>query len=375
MGMRLTSLRFDRFRNYDRFDLQDIGNLIIFVGANGVGKTNVLEGISLITSTFSFRHSPINQLVMHGYDKARIKAQMADGNRLLETALFLEPGKKSYEVNGKRRPNGDVREILPAVSFVPDDLNLAKKSSSVKRDALDDLGMQISKNYQVIAHDFEKALRYKNKLLKDEAPQPLIEALNDTFVTCASQLYCYRHALHRKMVPFVEKAYLEIATSRERFGASYLPSWDYLNNGETDPGIAGFDGGQTPSRDRVKVQLEAAINRFSDEERRRRRALVGPHNDKIAFYLNEKDAAHFASQGQQRSIVLAWKIAEVEVIRQTTKADPVLLLDDVMSELDETRRDMLISCVGDEAQTFMTATDLSYFNEGLLCKARVVELG
>ena len=374
MGMSLTSLRFECFRNYGQFELDDIGDLTVFIGPNGVGKTNVLEGVQLVTSAQSFRHSQINQLLMHEKDQARIWARVADENRLLDISLNLQPGKKRYTVNGKAKQSADVRGTLPAVAFVPDDLDLAKRSSSVKRNALDDLGVQVSKNYHVIARDYEKTLRYKNRLLKDDAPQDLIDALNDTFLTCASQLYCYRHALHRRITPLVEDGYAEISKSRERFGSSYLPSWDYLNNGEQDVEMAGFDGGETPNRESVRNSLERALERFGEEERRRRRSLVGPHNDKLAFYLGERDASRYASQGQQRSIVLAWKLAEVEIVRQTLGVNPILLLDDVMSELDEARRDMLVSCVGDDIQTFITATDLSPFNDKLLSRANIVTL-
>ena len=375
MGMRITSLSFRGFRSYSRYDLNDIGPLTVLVGRNGVGKTNVLEGISLVTSASSFRHPQIAQLIKWGEESARVSARMADGMRDIETALFLEPGKKRYTVNGKGKATADVRGILPAVSFVPDDLEIAKRSSSVRRNALDALGSQISRNYHVVHGDFEKALRYKNRLLKEEAPDALVEAMNETFLTCAAQLYCYRHALYRKMMPMVESRYHEIAQSGEPFGASYLPSWDYLNNGEQDPGLAGFDGGETPDRDVVRDNLERAMAQHGGEERRRRRSLVGPHNDKLGFYLDGNNAADFASQGQQRSIVLSWKLAEVEVVRQTLGTNPVLLLDDVMSELDTSRRAMLLKNVGSEVQTFITSTDLSPFDSSLLSRADVVELG
>lgn len=374
MGMHITSLEFEHFRSYGNRVFDDLGLLTILVGRNGVGKTNMLEGVSLLTSTRSFRHSQISQLIHQGKESARAVAGMTDGNREIQTMLFLEPGRKRYTVNGKVKNPAHVRGILPAVSFIPDDLEIAKGSSSVKRSALDGLGIQLSSNYHVVHGDYEKALRYKNRLLKEEAPHAVVDAMNETFLTCAAQLYCYRHALYRKMIPLVERGYRKIARSGEVFGASYLPSWDYLNNGEYDMELAGFDGGDTPGKDAVKDYLYKALARFGDEEYRRRRSLVGPHNDKLAFYLDGKNASDFASQGQQRSIVLAWKLAEVEVIRQTLGTDPVLLLDDVMSELDENRRGMLVDILGRDTQAFVTATDLSPFDEALLARADVIEL-
>ena len=374
MGMRLTCLELADFRNYERYRLNDIAGLTIFIGRNGVGKTNVLEAIGLLTSARSFKHSQIGQLIRQGSASARLTADFTDENRQIETSLFLEAGKKRFTVNGKAKTAADVRGILPAVSFIPDDLEIAKRSSSVKRDALDALGGQVSKNYYVIRRDYEKALRYKNKLLKDEAASGLVEAINDTLLTCATQLFCYRHALQRRMVPVVRQRYADIAQTSDGFEMSYLPSWEYLAGGEKEA-LSSAPADKTFEKDQVKELLEQALLAHFEEERRRKHAIVGPHNDKISFNLGGRDVSQYASQGQQRSIVLAWKLAEVDIVRQTLGVNPVLLLDDVMSELDEHRRDMLVTCVGDDIQAFVTATDLSPFNERLLDRARVVELG
>jgi len=370
--MKIVNLEFSDFRNYESFKLSNIGDLVVLYGPNAVGKTNVLEGVHLITAATSFRNAQIGQLVRQGSKHARIQADFSDGSRLITTTLFMESGKKRYQVNGKNKTTADIRGTLPAVSFVPDDLNLAKKSSSVKRDSLDNLGVQLSKSYNVVYHDYEKALRYKNRLLKEEASQALIDAINETLLTVATQLYCYRRSLFDRMMPLVENQYQKLAQSGERFGATYVPSW--LRVQERFGGSMQFsqESSQSVNRDEVRTYIYDAFSRFNEEETRARRAFVGPHNDQIMFNLDGKDAAAFASQGQQRSIVLAWKLAEVQLVKQMKGANPVLLLDDVMSELDATRRDMLVEAVGDEIQTFITATDLSPFNEALLDRAQIV---
>ena len=363
MDLKIRKLRLTGFRSYDHFELDDIGNLTIFIGSNGVGKTNVLEGVNLLTSCESFRHSQIVQLIKEGSQAARLESTSTDGDRLVETVLNLEPGKKRYLVNGKAKSITDVKGVLPAVSFTPDDLELAKKSSSVKRNAIDSLGMQLSKNYHVVYRDFEKTVRYKNRLLKEEAAPALIQSFNDTLVVCASQLYCYRVSLFKRMVPLVETYYRDLASSNEEFGATYTPSWSDVAE-ENDK----------PQRDEVRALLSQALEDRFAEETARHRSVVGPHADVITFTLSGKDASHFASQGQQRSIVLAWKLAEVEMVKRTLGTAPVLLLDDVMSELDGSRRDKLVDFVTDDMQTFVTATDLSAFNENLLEKAQVIRL-
>ena len=373
--MKIADLEFSNFRNYEHFELPDIGDLVVLFGPNAVGKTNVLEGIHLVTAATSFRNAQIGQLVRQGSTHAFIRAELRDDQHLITTTLFMEEGKRRYQVNGKNKTASDVKGTLPAVSFIPDDLDLAKKSSSVKRNSLDNLGVQLSKSYNVVYRDYDKALKYKNRLLKDDSPQPLIDAINETLLTVATQLYCYRRSLFERMMPLVQGQYDKLAQSGEAFGATYVPSW--LRTQERFPGTSSFpeESAKTLERDEVRTYIYDAFERFNAKETRARRAFVGPHNDQISFELDGKDAAAFASQGQQRSIVLAWKLAEVELVKQMTGANPVLLLDDVMSELDASRRDMLVEAVGDKVQTFITATDLSAFNESLLDRAQIVRCG
>ena len=372
--MRITNLEFHDFRNYESLSLSNLGDLVIFCGPNAVGKTNILEGICLLTAASTFRHAQIGQLIRQGSDGARIQIQMSDGNRQLQNVLLLEPGKRKYLINGKSKSATDVRGILPAVSFIPDDLNIAKRSSSVKRDALDSLGVQVSKNYSVVHKDYEKALRYKNRLLKDESPQAMVDAINETLTTVASQLYCYRRSLYERMVPLVCENYRGLSQSGEEFQARYVPSW--LRMQQRMPSVSSFsqESAEVLPKEDVSAFVYEALQLYSTEERRARRALIGPHNDEVTFMLSGKDSSQFASQGQQRSIVLAWKLAEVKLVQQTIGVSPVLLLDDVMSELDESRRAQLVQTVTADIQTFITTTDLSPFKPDLLARAQVIHL-
>lgn len=363
----IDSLEFRDFRNYDHLVLKGLGKLTIFVGKNGVGKTNILEGIQLITSTVSFKHPLISQMIREGAPAARVLASLSGGGRLVETSLQLEEGRKSFQINGKAKNAADVRGILPSIMFNPDDLELAKKTSRIKREALDSLGSQLSKSYYIVSQDYEKVVRYKNRLLKDEAPENLIESIDETLITCGSQLYCYRKTLFNRMVELAVQHYEKISHNQEEFAARYVPSWSIDDeDSECDSSVE--------SRDEVKHLLEQTLSKKKEEERRRMRSLVGPHNDKIYFLLNGKDVSDFASQGQQRSVVLAWKLAEVDSVKQTLGQNPVLLLDDVMSELDETRRSMLVEYVRGETQTFITTTDLVGFTQELLSCADVISL-
>ena len=371
--MQIVNLELHRFRNYENLLLNDLGNLVIFCGPNAAGKTNILEAIYLLTTTTSFRHPHINQLIMQGCENARIQADLSDGNRDITTALAMEEGKKKFTINGKTKSSAEVKGILPAVSFIPDDLEIAKKSSSLRRDTLDNLGVQLSKSYNVVHRDYEKALRYKNRLLKEESSQPLIDAINETLIPVAAQLYCFRRSLFERIIPLVKANYDSISRTEEHFDASYLPSWQRIQL-RFDSSYVPEEIDPTLKKDQASNYIYEALQAFGPKEVQSARSFIGPHNDQITFYLENQDSSTYASQGQQRSIVLAWKLAEVQLVQQVLGVDPVLLLDDVMSELDETRRSLLIETVGSTVQTFITATDLTPFPDSLKSKAQVIQI-
>lgn len=366
MDLAIAHISFLNFRSYEAFDLDGIGPLTVLVGPNAAGKTNVVEGIGLLTAQSSFRHAPVDQLVRAGAPFARLTADVTDGSRQLELAVQMAEGKKKHLLNGKPKRTADLKGLVPSVTFTPDDLELAKGASAVKRAALDALGSQLSPNHYVIKKDYEKVVRYKNRLLKDDAPPELVASIDETLVTCGAQLACYRSALVEKLAPRVADYYAAIADGREELRMGYVPSWE-----PHDPDLpATFAFG----RDEARGRLQAEIARRRDEERARRRALVGPHADHVEFFIAGRNAALYGSQGQQRSIVLAFKLAEAALIQEMLGQKPVLLLDDVMSELDAGRRNALVSFIEGDIQTFITTANLAYFDEGLLARARVVEL-
>ena len=365
MGLKLVDISLTGFRNYGEFRLGNVGNLTIFVGNNAVGKTNLLESLQLCTGLSSFRHPSTDQLIREGSDFARIEVGLSDESRSLTVSAVVEPGRRRYKLNGKFKQIVDLKGLLPAVVFTPDDLALAKGSSALKRNAIDDLGAQLTKNYYLVSRDYEKVVQYKNRLLKDEADNGLIESINETLVTCATQLAFYRIELYKRLISSLKSNYLSIS-SGETLTSSYIPSWmDFDEFVLTE---------WSPTRDQIKESLQETLAVKLVEERARKRCLVGPHADHIELFIDGKNVADFASQGQKRSVVLAWKLAEVEVIEDSLHQNPVLLLDDVMSELDANRRKKLVEFVEGDIQTFITTTTLEYFDDDLLSQANVVAL-
>ena len=215
MSLTVRRIAFDDFRNYRSFELDGLGPLTILVGPNAVGKTNVVEGIQLLTALSSFRHPTAEQLVRVGAPAARLAADVTDGSRALEITLRVEEGAKRYALNGKPKRSPDLKGLVPSVAFTPDDLDLVKGAMSIRRAAMDALGSQLSANHAVIKRDYERVVRYKNRLLKEEASDDLVESINETLVTCGAQLVCYRAALFEKLAPALRARYDGLA-SRER---------------------------------------------------------------------------------------------------------------------------------------------------------------
>lgn len=368
MTLSIEHIGFTNFRNYERFELNDIGALTLFVGPNAVGKTNIVEGIQLMTALSSFRHPLIDQVIKHGESYARAEARVTGDDRVLDIVMLLESHKRKYTLNGKARRPADLKGLVPSVSFTPDDLDLVKGSMSVRRTAIDALGSQLSPNHYLIKKDYEKVIRYKNRLLKEEAQVALIDSINETLVTCGAQLACYRAALFAKLAPEISRRYADIAQG-EKLQVTYVPSWMAPVSRETPCEVASF------SRDEARDALTSALKARRGEELARRKSVVGPHSDEIGFYIEGKNAGNYGSQGQQRSIVLACKLAEASIIEDMLSQKPVLLLDDVMSELDEHRRHALVEFISGDMQTFITTANLAYFDDSLLKNASVVQLG
>ncbi len=335
--LRIQEVRLAGFRNYRSLALGNIGGLTIFVGPNATGKSNVVEGIQLCAPMGRFC-SPAADLIMWGAPFARLEARFVSDSRDLNVATVIEPASRSYTLNGKRRAAQDLQGILPAVAFSPDDLELAKGSQtpSVPRSIC--LAASFRRTIASFAAITKSFLRNKNALLKDEASDVLIDSVNDALIPVAARLHMYRVALFRNLCGRMGRIYDDITDGVEELSYSYIPSWlpeDLAELAESRP----YDAEM--SKDEV---LDATANAMFSrrlEERARHRAVVGPHADRMEFFIDGRNARTFASQGQQRSIALAWKIAEVELVKKMLGVKPVLLLDDVMSELDTRRRSAL----------------------------------
>ncbi len=371
MSLQIHGIECCNFRNYDHFYLDNIKESTLFIGPNAVGKTNLIESIQLTTALHSFRNPKTEYLVNDKTKPTKVALQISDGNRELEIQLRINEGKREYLLNGKRKKHQTIRGILPSVLFCPDDLTFIKGPQSIKRNQIDILGSQLSSNYYALRKDYGKILQQKNRYLKEVVSHTYLQSINEVIAVIGSQLYSLRSQLIKELIPYIQTYYYEISNGKEEILITYIPSWiSYQKEAISDTSLPFFI-----DKHEAFNKLSHVLNTEYEREHQRHLSLFGPHNDKIIFFINKKNAEQFASQGQQRSLVLAYKMAEVSLLKDKLNQNPVLLLDDVMSELDVSRRRKLINLFSRETQTFITSTNSENFNDDFLTNASVIYLG
>jgi DNA replication and repair protein RecF len=357
----IQSISLNNFRNYELLDLQNLGHLVVVVGDNAVGKTNIIEGLQLMSMLESFRKPSWSDVVQKGKKEACIYIEFCQNNQKNSMVLMIKENKRSYLLNEKIRQNQDLVGQLPAVLFTPDDLQIVKGAAEQRRCLVDDLGSQLSRTFYELKQDYTRVVKQKNSLLREEYIQKdVLSSWNRNLTKLGTSLMQHRIALFERLTNYAKDIYEHIAPT-ETLTVEYIPSWNLIEKESSAKAL--------PTAD-----LEHMLEAYYTHELRQRRALIGAHRDEVMFYIDGKNARQFGSQGQQRSIALALKIAEVEILRELKGVNPILLLDDVMSEIDEKRRTVLLELINSTTQTFITTTHLNYFDKEILKNAHVIKL-
>lgn len=365
MTMYARDLSVARYRSFDSYRLALSDGVTVLAGPNAAGKTNLIEALQLLTSGASFRHPTAAELVHGGAGSCKVELRLEGDGRVLDMGLSVEDGKRSFSRNGKRCAASGVRGVLPSVLFCPDHLDMVKRGAIERRTALDDFGVQLSARYADLASAYGRCVSQRNALLKETwCCREMLGAWNESLSRAGSALLVHRLALLDRLSGHVCDAYGRVA-SGEPAGVSYVSTLGDLPRIEDRDELRGW----------AYEHMLSALDERADEEIRRGVTLVGPHRDEIEFSVAGRSARSFASQGQQRTLVLAWKVAEVAVARDILGTAPLLLLDDVMSELDAGRRGAFLQLIGDDIQTVITTTNLGYFTDDLLDRAKVVSMG
>ena len=324
--MFVSRLELSDFRNYARLELDLTEGVTAIIGANGQGKTSLTEALSYLATLKSFRGVPTEAMIRTGADAAIVRATIVhpDGRELLVEAELSRVGRNKAQVNRQRLTKSrDLLGVVRTTVFSPEDLGLVKESPEVRRTFLDDALVAVSPKLDQLCGEVDRVLRQRNALLKQAGGRvtPDIETTLDVwderFVECGTALGNERAQMVATIQPLVQRAYEDLAERNTPLELSYDPQW---------------------RRDGLGASLAAHRN----DDIRRGTSTVGPHRDDLDMSLNGLPARTHASQGEQRTLALALRLAVHRLVTEVTAGPPVLILDDVLSELDPQRAAALL---------------------------------
>ena len=300
-------------------------------GANAQGKTSILEAVCLLLRLHSPRTSTTAEAIRFGRPRLSLDAHFSGIHLVLH---YSHEGRELLLDSKPQMRTDDYLDVARVAWFANTDLDLVRGSSSARRRYLDFLGMQCVPGYRKSLRAYERALRSRNSLLKDNRPRREIEAFDPPLVEAGEFLFGARAGLCEMLAPLTRAACLEISGESDATEISYRP------------------GSETA--------LAAALAGSRQEETRLRQTVVGPHRDELKITVNKLDAAVYASEGQQRGIALSLKLAQARHLEAVQKRAPILLLDDIFGELDPDRRNRLLASLPPQSQTIITTTFLDW---------------
>ena len=369
--MRIKSLKLLYFRNYLSMNIDAHPSLNVLVGNNANGKTNIIESIFCLALGRSYRTKSDSECIMFGETATAMSCVVNKNDKNLDIMLGINNKGKSAKIGGvKKTKLTDFVGELNVVLFSPEDLQLVKGSPSLRREFINREFYQFSRIYHKYYLMYRHLLKQRNSYLKDMRKNPKDEMSLAYLETITSQLAKVAIYITRERVSFVQdiskltyQNMLNISNGQESLKIRYKSSvLEALNINDISDEIFNEES-------LTKVMLKKSYDDIM-----RGSTKIGPHQDDLEFYINDLDAKMYASQGQQRSIVLSLKLAEINYLKTKTGTYPVLLLDDVLSELDKNRQLKLLDAINENVQTFITTPSISDIKEDLLEKAKVFKI-
>jgi len=349
--MHLTGLALHNFRSYPEVDVEFEPGVTSFIGANGQGKTNLVEAIDYVAGLESHRVSADTPLIRAGTDGAVIRADVRRGDRTARLEVEIAPGRANRaRVNGSNLPRTrELIGILRTVMFSPEDLALVKGDPSDRRRFLDVLLTLRTPRLAGVRSDYDRVIKQRNTLLKsargrhDRVDLSTLDIWDEKLAACGGELIAHRVATLTALQPHLVESYRQVAAAaspeRQVVVGTYRPSTDLAEATEAS---------------QIHDLLLAGITARRKDELDRGVSLVGPHRDEIQLVIGDLPARGYASHGESWSLALALRLAAFRLLQEDGD-DPVLILDDVFAELDGQRRDHLAGLVRDVEQVFITA--------------------
>ena len=339
--MVIKSLELENFRNYETLLINFDSGTNILYGDNAQGKTNILEAIFVSATTKSHKGSKDRDIVNFAFDEAHIRTYVLKDGLENRVDMHLRKNKsKGIAINGQKiKKAADLLGLLNVVFFSPEDLSIIKNGPSERRRFVDMELCQLDSVYLYNLNHYNKIINQRNKLLKELSVHP---ELKDTLSIWDTQLVSYGSRIIERRSDFVNQLneiifdiHAKLSGGKEKIQIVYEP-------------------------DSLIEEFEQKLSDSIEKDIRLKQTSKGPHRDDFSFMINGIDIRKFGSQGQQRTAALSLKLSEIELVKKLTKDTPLLLLDDVLSELDSSRQNYLLNSIGD-IQTIITCTGLEEF--------------
>lgn len=345
--MRVDSLSLSSFRNYSEASLSFDEGINLICGPNAQGKTNMLEAVYLLTGGRSFRTRFDREMIAFDELFAEIKADIFAGDRQQKLEIKLKRGqKKEIRLNGVKKSPGEINDTIKAVLFCPDDLNLIKDGAAARRRLMDMAISQLRPGYAKLLSDFNKLYENKSRILRDYRENPsmldTLDEFSQALALVSARMIRYRASFARRLGEKAAPIHREFSGRGEELEIKYSTV-----STVTDP---------TASVEDIYLQIMEHQRSHAAAELASGSCLTGAHKDELEISINGQSARAFASQGQTRTAALSIKLAERDIFLEETGEPPVLLLDDVLSELDSKRQEFVLNRIG-SGQTLITCCE------------------
>ena len=361
--MRIEHLKLTNFRNYSKLEIDFNKNVNIFVGDNGKGKTNILESIYVLSLTKSNRFGNEEDLIKFNEEIAKIEGLIKNEDLIKKQEVQLTRNKKQIFINNKEiRRIRDYISNFCIISFTPDDLEIVKGSPNTRRNMINIDISQLENNYISYLNDYNHIIKMRNEYLKKmnldgNSDSRYLDVINEKMIENGIKIYEYRYKFLKKINEILPKVFKKL-TNIDGLSIEYESSLD----------LGDFD------LEKVKKDYQTKLNKNFKLELMQGVTLIGPHRDDFFFNLKGLDMKNFASQGQQRLAIIAFKISEIYLFKEEMGEYPVLLLDDIFSEIDIKKRNKIIKYLLKDIQSIITTTDINDIESELLDNATIFKV-
>lgn len=353
--MKILNLKLKNYRNINEIELNLNNKKTLIIGKNAQGKTNILESIYFLSDLKSPRTSSIQDLLKIGKHFFELETFIEkNGTEIKLNYSYNLEKKRELKINGVTSTPKNFKSVIKTVLFSTKDLLLLRGTPQDRRDWLDRAISQVYPAYDDRLSKYEKIRIQKNNLLKNEyIDHTLLEIFNEQLSVTGANIIFLRKKFLKEIENIAAKKH-KIISENEIFSLNYTCPFVEIQE--------------------ISEYLKQQFKERKAEEIARKITCVGPHRDDIDFQINGLSATKFASQGQQRTLVLSLKLSELEIIKAKTGLSPILLLDDVLAELDESRQNYLLKSIENDTQTIITSVDTVLFEEQFLKDVKIYNI-